>query len=152
MGLFAKPLLPARYENEDVQINPALFPNIAIHVVGLARVGSFTSPPSTLSSLNFTILLTSKLDSDHSFVQQFIKHRTLPACLYCTTCGDKTAVFAFLSIIRLSPNTLSHHGPSRSPTGSIAQRGADAVCTQLSHTVTHKLSLSLSLSLSVYYV
>ncbi|KAF9365687.1 hypothetical protein BGX34_008837 [Mortierella sp. NVP85] len=37
MGLFAKPLLPARYENEDVQVNPALFPNITILVVGLAK-------------------------------------------------------------------------------------------------------------------
>ncbi|KAF9928050.1 hypothetical protein BGZ65_006437 [Modicella reniformis] len=37
MGLFTKPLLPAHYENEDVQISAELCPNIAIIVVGLAR-------------------------------------------------------------------------------------------------------------------
>ncbi|KAI8604888.1 hypothetical protein EDD21DRAFT_364973, partial [Dissophora ornata] len=37
MGLFNKPLLPAHYENEDVQVSAELCSNIAIKVVGLAR-------------------------------------------------------------------------------------------------------------------
>ncbi|KAF9200074.1 hypothetical protein BGZ49_009722 [Haplosporangium sp. Z 27] len=37
MGLFSKPLLPAHYENEDVQISAELCSNIAINVVGLAK-------------------------------------------------------------------------------------------------------------------
>ncbi|KAG0307483.1 hypothetical protein BGZ98_000201 [Dissophora globulifera] len=37
MGLFNKPLLPAHYENEDVQISAELCSNITITVVGLAR-------------------------------------------------------------------------------------------------------------------
>ncbi|KAI7818163.1 hypothetical protein BC939DRAFT_463855 [Gamsiella multidivaricata] len=37
MGIFNKPLLPAHYENEDVQISAELCPNIAINVVGLAK-------------------------------------------------------------------------------------------------------------------
>ncbi|KAG0211626.1 hypothetical protein BGX28_007677 [Mortierella sp. GBA30] len=37
MGLFSKPLLPAHYENEDVQISAELCPNIAINVIGLAK-------------------------------------------------------------------------------------------------------------------
>ncbi|KAG0204719.1 hypothetical protein BGX28_003424 [Mortierella sp. GBA30] len=37
MGFFSKPLLPAHYENEDVQISAELCSNIAIHIVGLAR-------------------------------------------------------------------------------------------------------------------
>ncbi|KAG0260691.1 hypothetical protein BG011_001698 [Mortierella polycephala] len=37
MGLFNKPLLPAHCENEDVQISADFCPNIAIHVIGLAR-------------------------------------------------------------------------------------------------------------------
>ncbi|KAF9910194.1 hypothetical protein EC991_007121 [Linnemannia zychae] len=37
MGFFNKPLLPAHYENEDVQISAELCSNIAINVVGLAK-------------------------------------------------------------------------------------------------------------------
>ncbi|KAG0082860.1 hypothetical protein BGZ93_002164 [Podila epicladia] len=37
MGLFNKPLLPAHYENEDVQISAELCTNIAIRVVGNAK-------------------------------------------------------------------------------------------------------------------
>ncbi|KAF9932695.1 hypothetical protein FBU30_007538 [Linnemannia zychae] len=37
MGIFQKPLLQARYENEDVQISAELCTNIAINVVGLAK-------------------------------------------------------------------------------------------------------------------
>ncbi|KAF9181310.1 hypothetical protein BGZ51_005548 [Haplosporangium sp. Z 767] len=37
MGLFNKPLLPAHCENEDVQISADFCPNIAIHVIGLAK-------------------------------------------------------------------------------------------------------------------
>ncbi|GJJ75976.1 hypothetical protein EMPS_08334 [Entomortierella parvispora] len=37
MGLFNKPLLPAHYDNEDVQISAELCSNIIIDVVGLAR-------------------------------------------------------------------------------------------------------------------
>ncbi|KAG0278315.1 hypothetical protein BGZ95_004272 [Linnemannia exigua] len=37
MGIFQKPLLQARYENEDVQISAELCSNIAINVVGLAK-------------------------------------------------------------------------------------------------------------------
>ncbi|KAF9548421.1 hypothetical protein EC957_006637 [Mortierella hygrophila] len=37
MGLFNKPLLPAHFENEDVQISAELCSNIAINVVGLAK-------------------------------------------------------------------------------------------------------------------
>ncbi|KAF9093796.1 hypothetical protein BGX23_002896 [Mortierella sp. AD031] len=37
MGFFNKPLLPAHFENEDVQISAELCSNIAINVVGLAK-------------------------------------------------------------------------------------------------------------------
>ncbi|KAF9922014.1 hypothetical protein FBU30_007914 [Linnemannia zychae] len=37
MGFFNKPLLPAHYENEDVQISAELCSNIAINVIGLAK-------------------------------------------------------------------------------------------------------------------
>ncbi|KAF9402456.1 hypothetical protein BGZ94_004929 [Podila epigama] len=37
MGFFTKPLLPAHYENEDVQISAELCTNIAIRVLGLAK-------------------------------------------------------------------------------------------------------------------
>ncbi|KAF9366625.1 hypothetical protein BGX34_011664 [Mortierella sp. NVP85] len=37
MGLFNKPLLPARYDNEDVQVSAELCPNIHINVIGLAK-------------------------------------------------------------------------------------------------------------------
>ncbi|GJJ68627.1 hypothetical protein EMPS_00973 [Entomortierella parvispora] len=37
MGIFQKPLLPARYDNEDVQISAEFCSNIAINVVGLAK-------------------------------------------------------------------------------------------------------------------
>ncbi|KAF9136683.1 hypothetical protein BGX30_010948 [Mortierella sp. GBA39] len=37
MGFFHKPLLPAHFENEDVQISAELCSNIAINVVGLAK-------------------------------------------------------------------------------------------------------------------
>ncbi|KAG0044458.1 hypothetical protein BGZ83_010326 [Gryganskiella cystojenkinii] len=37
MGIFQKPLQPARYDNEDVQISAELCSNIAINVVGLAK-------------------------------------------------------------------------------------------------------------------
>ncbi|KAF9354542.1 hypothetical protein BGX26_007643 [Mortierella sp. AD094] len=37
MGLFNKPLLPAHYENEDVQVSAELCSNITIKVVGLAK-------------------------------------------------------------------------------------------------------------------
>ncbi|KAF9306200.1 hypothetical protein BGZ74_007140, partial [Mortierella antarctica] len=37
MGIFAKPLLSAHYENEDVQISAELCSNIAINVIGLAK-------------------------------------------------------------------------------------------------------------------
>ncbi|KAF9134552.1 hypothetical protein BGW39_006645 [Mortierella sp. 14UC] len=37
MGIFQKPLLQARYENEDVQISAELCSNISINVVGLAK-------------------------------------------------------------------------------------------------------------------
>ncbi|KAG0303234.1 hypothetical protein BGZ98_006881 [Dissophora globulifera] len=37
MGIFNKPLLPARYENEDVQISAELCSNITVKVVGLAK-------------------------------------------------------------------------------------------------------------------
>lgn len=45
MGFFSRPLVPAHYDNEDVQINTELCPNIAIVVVGLARVSVFSSEP-----------------------------------------------------------------------------------------------------------
>jgi len=38
MGIFAKPLLSAHYDNEDVQISAELCPNIAINIIGLAKV------------------------------------------------------------------------------------------------------------------
>lgn len=38
MGIFAKPLLSAHYENEEVQISAELCSNIAINVIGLAKV------------------------------------------------------------------------------------------------------------------
>ncbi|KAI9238703.1 hypothetical protein MVEG_05253 [Podila verticillata NRRL 6337] len=37
MGLFAKPLLSAHYDNEDVQISAELCSNIAINIIGLAK-------------------------------------------------------------------------------------------------------------------
>ncbi|KAG0006179.1 hypothetical protein BGZ80_007756 [Entomortierella chlamydospora] len=37
MGLFQKPLLPAHYENEDVQVSAELCSNITIKVIGLAK-------------------------------------------------------------------------------------------------------------------
>ncbi|KAF9542214.1 hypothetical protein EC957_002225 [Mortierella hygrophila] len=37
MGIFQKPLLQARYDNEDVQISAELCSNITINVVGLAK-------------------------------------------------------------------------------------------------------------------
>ncbi|KAI1316160.1 hypothetical protein EDD11_010398 [Mortierella claussenii] len=54
MGLFNKPLLPAHYENEDVQISAELCSNIAINVVGLAK--------SVQSTLGFTCYICATED------------------------------------------------------------------------------------------
>lgn len=100
MGLFAKPLLSAHYDNEDVQISAELCSNIAINIIGLAKVEWTIIPPFPSSSCH-SISPSISFTHTHAHPRPHYK--------------DATADQAILNIVRNG----MHHWPILPPSPSI---------------------------------